>query len=108
MIPDPSPPFDVILVGTAQRNIVDLLARSAALGFRTEVEQLLSRVDEELRFRPRTWGDPIRNHPTVQTVQFRGKAEFLLAYYFVHDRLPWVFLSTVTVPKGHPLSQGEA
>lgn len=104
--PDPAPPFDVSFVGTAQQSVVDLLTRSVPLGLRADVERLLSQVDEELRMRPRDWGDPLRNFPSVQTVQYRGLAEFLLAYYTVHDRLPWVFLSSVTVPNGHPLSAG--
>src|SRR5262245_64423397 len=104
MIPDPSPPFEVSIVGAAQQNIIELLARSLDFELRADVERLLSVVDQELRLRPRTWGDPIRNYPNAETVQYRGKAGFLYAYYSVHDRLPWVFLTAVTAPKGHPLS----
>jgi hypothetical protein len=104
MIPDPAPPFEVSLAGKAPRDIAHLLARSPALGLRAEVDRLLSQTVKELRQRPRTWGDPLRNFQSLQAVQYRGRVGFLLAYYSVHDRLPWVFLSSVTTPKGHPLS----
>jgi hypothetical protein len=107
MIPDPSPPFDVSMVGSAPQQLAYLLTRSPTLGLRAEVDQLLARIMEQLRLQPRAWGDPIRNFPSLKTVQYRGQAGFLLAYYSVHDRLPWVFLSSVTTPKGHPLSRGD-
>jgi hypothetical protein len=106
MIPDPAPPFDVKLVGTAHRDILDLMARAGPRGLRLVVEQLLAQINAELHQRPRGWGDPIRNHPALEAVQYRGRAGFLLAYYSVHDRLPWVYLSKVTPPKGHPLERG--
>ena len=104
MIPDPAPPYDVSIVGRAQQDILALLRRSKTHGLHAEVERLLYRVESELRFRPREWGDPLRNFRDAQTVQFRGKAAYVLAYYSVHERLPLVILTSVSAPQGHPLS----
>jgi hypothetical protein len=105
MIPDPVPPYEVSLAGTAPRDIAHLLTRSPSLGLRAEVDRLLSQIVKQLRQQPRTWGDPLRDFRSLQAVQYRGRVGFLLAYYSVQDRLPWVFLSSVTAPKGHPLAR---
>ena len=105
MIPDPAPPYEVSIVGRAQMDIIDLLSRAKPLGLFAELEQVLFQVDEHLHQRPREWGDPIRNFPAAQSVQYRGQVDPIIAYYSVHDRLPMVFLNWVTVPKGHPLAR---
>jgi len=103
---EPAPPFEFSMLERAKESILRILARATALGIRTDVERLLKHIDVELKYHPRTWGDPIRNLRTLQQVQFRGRLEPLTVYYSVHERVPMVILGDIIVAQDHPLGRG--
>ena len=103
MIPDPSPPYEFSSIGQAKR--ATALARAGQIGLRAEVDRWFKLMDVELRYHPRTWGDPIRNFAALQQVLFRGWAGPLMAHYTLHDRLPMVVLVDVAVRPDHPLAR---
>jgi hypothetical protein len=103
---DPSPPFEFSMLEKAKQSILRILARADTIGLRVDVERWLKHLDIELRYHPRTWGDPIRNLRKLQQVQFRGRVAPFFAYYSVHERVPMVILGDVIVDADHPLARG--
>jgi hypothetical protein len=81
VIPDPAPPFDVEIVGSARVDLQMLLKRATRLGMFQELRHCLLDVQEALRADPRAWGDPIRNLRPFQAVFYRRMYYPLIVHY---------------------------
>jgi hypothetical protein len=104
MIPDPSPPFDFGTSQLVREGITDLVRRSAAIGLGAEMRQTLVYIEEQLRMRPRDWGEPSHHLKGLQMTAFKKMYKWLLVVYTVHDRIPMVTLWNVIPTSGHPLA----
>jgi hypothetical protein len=81
------------------------MARARLIGLGATAENWFRHMEFELRYHPRSWGDPIRNLRGLQQVQYRGIISPLIAYYSVHERAPIVVLGDVVAKPDHPLAQ---
>ena len=104
MIPDPSPPFDFEIAKIARDDIIGILKRAGQLGIQDEIGGMLLGMENELRMRPRDWGDPIRLLRRLNVLQYRRMIRPLIVNYAVHERKPYVVLNRVEVIPGDPLS----
>lgn len=106
MIPDPAPPYELDLSGALKEQIRRMATRADQLGCGPSVRQSIIDIFNFLINRPREWGDPVRNRPHAQLVEYKWRHGDLLAIYAVHDRIPMVFLNHLIPLPHHPL-QGE-
>ncbi len=104
MIPDPSPPFEFGASQLVMERIAELVRRAAVVGLASETGEALLFVENQLRTRPRIWGDPTHHLRGLQVTAFRRVYRRLLFEYTVHDRVPIVTLWAVTPTLNHPLA----
>jgi hypothetical protein len=104
MIPDPSPPFEFGASRLVLDQIADLIQRAAVVGLGPDTRDTLLYMEEQLRTRPRTWGDPSYRLKGLQVTVFRRAYRRLHFTYTVHDRVPIVTLWNVKPILGHPLA----
>jgi hypothetical protein len=103
MIPDPSPPFEFEPPQAIRERIDSLVGLAATVGQRREAILAFAAIFRFLTIEPRSRGDPVRNYPDAKLTEYIGYHWHLRCRYAVHDRVPIVFLSEVTVLEGNPL-----
>lgn len=103
MIPDPAPPYELGTSAILRERIHRMLNRAADLGILPEIELAIAEIIHLLTQSPRGWGDPLRNFQHAQTVEYRGQHRNFQCYYSIHDRIPIVFVASLTTLEGNPL-----
>jgi len=67
--------------------------------------RFLRSIEVELRKNPREWGDPIRNYPRLQLVEYAyaTASDHFRVIYLVHDVAAVVFVREVIALEDNPL-----
>ena len=104
MIPDPPPPFDVDMSVVMRERIDEYGRRAAELGVAGRFWSSVDQIMEELRMRPREWGEPFTNLRGFQMTARLAVYKKLRVVWSVHDRIPLVVLWSLSPTTGHPLT----
>jgi hypothetical protein len=107
VIPDPPPPFDLDMSAATRERIDVLGERAAQLGIAGQFWWAIDEIMEELRTRPRDWGEPFRNLSGFQMTARLAVHRKLRVVFSVHDRIPLVVLWSLSPTTGHPLAAPE-
>jgi hypothetical protein len=104
MIPDPPPPFDLDMSQMLRDHIRELGRRAVRAGIGGEFRDAVADVLEQLRTRPREWGEPFRNLRGFQMTARLAVHRQLRIVFSVHERVPLVVLWSLDPVSGHPLA----
>lgn len=104
MIPDPPPPFDVDLSAALRERIDALGERAAERGIAGRFWSAVDEIMENLRTRPREWGEPFSKLRGFQMTARLMVYRQLRVVFSVHDRVPLVILWSLSPTTGHPLA----
>jgi hypothetical protein len=95
-------------MSTVTRERIGLLGyRAAQHGIARQFWADVDEIMEELRMRPREWGEPFRNLRGFQMTARLAVHRKLRVVFSVHDRVPLVVLWSLTPAGGHPLAPPE-
>jgi hypothetical protein len=106
MIPDPPPPFDLDISEAIREYIREMGRRARRAGIGPELRASVAEVMENLRIRPREWGEPFNNLRGFQMTARLAVHRKLRVVWSVHDRIPLVVLWSLSPTTGHPLASG--
>jgi hypothetical protein len=98
------PPFTVTFAAGILDRLREWGLTAARLGLLTRYLAALREAEQQLRTRPREWGDPLYEFHNLSAMAYQRYTPLLVFRYAVHLTQPFVFVREVVLAPGSPLA----